>query len=138
MSNDGLKSNRLPSAAITELLKVADWLQSEKAKFQNVDDVNICNNREGLTKATSNLISQFATKVIRASSENRVTAIHFTKSAVVPVEQDWAVYFIPVHIVEGPVMVGDQKLDKGDYCHLEENVEISGDFYAVLLLSRRG
>lgn len=65
-------------------------------------------------------------------------AIRFDKSAVVPVEEGWTVYLIPVHIVGGIVTVEGQQLNLGDYCYLEENVQVSGTFFAVLLLSRKG
>ncbi|KAI1780707.1 hypothetical protein F4818DRAFT_396554 [Hypoxylon cercidicola] len=132
----GSKSKPLPSQAVTELVKVASWLQSEKADFQYVDNINICNNKEGLAKVTNDLIKQFATEITPKSSQNRVTAIHFSQSGIVPVEQGWTVYIMPVHVVGGTIMVEDQQLNLGFYCHLEENTHVSGDFFAVLLLSR--
>lgn len=57
-----LESKPLPEPAVHELQAVAEWLQSEEVEFRFVDGINICNNKDGLTKVTSNLINQLATK----------------------------------------------------------------------------
>lgn len=62
-SNSDPASKPLPPQAIGELTKVATWLQSGKAEFQHVDNVNICNNKAGLTKVATNLIKEFATEI---------------------------------------------------------------------------
>lgn len=59
----GSKSKPLPPQAVTELAKVASWLQSEEADFQYANNINICNNKEGLTTAANDLIKQFATEI---------------------------------------------------------------------------
>lgn len=63
MFSNGLKSKPLPSQAVAELQGIADWLQSEKAEFHLDKNINICNNKDGLAKATSKFTTWFTTKV---------------------------------------------------------------------------
>ncbi|KAI1376329.1 hypothetical protein F4677DRAFT_88705 [Hypoxylon crocopeplum] len=125
----------LPSKAISELPKVADWLQTSDADFQTVNSIDICRNADGLASTTADLLKQFAAEVKSAPSQNRVTAIRFDQPAVVPVEKGWNVDLIPVHIV-GTVMVESQQLELGSYVHLKREARVSGEFFAILLLSQ--
>ncbi|OTA67113.1 hypothetical protein K449DRAFT_430292 [Hypoxylon sp. EC38] len=136
MANVNLESKPLPQGAVVEVPKVALWLQTSAANFQVLDNVNICRNTDGLAKATSCLFKQFATEVTCAPSQNRVTAIHFNRPSVVPVEKGWIVDLIPVHIVENAVMVENQQLDANHYVRLTKETSVSGNFFAVLLLSQ--
>lgn len=157
MSSDGLKSWPLPSAAARQLREVASWLQSEKAAFHLVNSSEICGNKDGMVDVTSRLIAAIAAQhpvcinhicywgvanTVKsdqsASIENRVAAIHFDTLTVIPVDQGWAMYLIPVHAVKGTIIVDGQQLNMGHYCHLKETFQVEGDFYAVLILCRRG
>ncbi|KAI6083366.1 hypothetical protein F4821DRAFT_244979 [Hypoxylon rubiginosum] len=141
MSSDGLKSWPLPSAAARQLREVASWLQSEKAAFHLVNSSEICGNKDGMVDVTSRLIAAIAAQHPSdqsASIENRVAAIHFDTLTVIPVDQGWAMYLIPVHAVKGTIIVDGQQLNMGHYCHLKETFQVEGDFYAVLILCRRG
>ncbi|KAI1411850.1 hypothetical protein F5Y13DRAFT_51726 [Hypoxylon sp. FL1857] len=136
MANVNSKSKRLPSGAAGELAKVAAWLQTGTADFQTVNNIKICRNTQGLADITTDLLKQFAAEVTIAPSENRVTAIHFDQPAVVPVEQGWTVDLIPVHINGGTITVESQPLELGHYVHLKKETRVSGEFFAVLLLSQ--
>ncbi|KAI1138519.1 hypothetical protein F5Y05DRAFT_384329 [Hypoxylon sp. FL0543] len=138
MANVNSKSKPLPSGAAGELAKVADWLQTSEADFQTVNNINICKNTQGLATVTDELLKQFAAEVTSAPSENRVTAIHFDRSAVVPVEDSWTVDLIPVHSNGGTITVESQQLSIGQYVHLKKEVRVSGESFAVLLLSQLG
>ncbi|KAI0181762.1 hypothetical protein GGR52DRAFT_54611 [Hypoxylon sp. FL1284] len=140
MSSVGLKSNPLPEKGTDELPKIAVWLQSEEAKFCSPDGiVSMCDNSEGLLKATWTLMNQLVTNVMSSSSENRVSAAHFNKPAEIPIASGWMVYFMPVHVVSGTITVQGQELGLGHYCRFDENekVRITGDFFALLLLCRQ-
>ncbi|KAI1099110.1 hypothetical protein F4804DRAFT_94058 [Jackrogersella minutella] len=63
MANVNSKSKRLPELAANELAAVSEWLQSDKADFQTVNQINICGNPEGLAVATADLLKQFAAEV---------------------------------------------------------------------------
>ncbi|KAI2467928.1 hypothetical protein F4781DRAFT_289235 [Annulohypoxylon bovei var. microspora] len=136
MANANLQTKPLPSGAINELSEVAGWLQSNDADFQSVNNIKICKNIHGLASATDNLLKQFAKEVTSPPSQNRVTAIHFDQPAVVPVEKGWVVDLMPVQIVEGSVTVESKELNLGHYVHLTEEARVSGNFFAVLLLSQ--
>ncbi|KAI1455377.1 hypothetical protein F4805DRAFT_271501 [Annulohypoxylon moriforme] len=136
MANINLQSKPLPSGAITELSKVAEWLQSSAADFQTVNNIKICKNTQGLANATETLLKQFAKEVASPPSQNRVSAIHFNQSASLPVETGWVVDLMPVHIVGGSAAVESKELKLGHYVHLTKEAQISGDFFAVLLLSK--
>ncbi|OTA89593.1 hypothetical protein M434DRAFT_398485 [Hypoxylon sp. CO27-5] len=138
MANVNSKSKPLPSGAVGELSKVADWLQSSEADFQTVNNIKICRNTQGLANVTADLLKQFAAEVTSAPSENRVTSIHFDQPAVVPVEEGWTVDLIPVHISSGTITVESQQLSLDQYAHLKKEARVSGEFFAVLLLSQLG
>ncbi|KAI0835750.1 hypothetical protein F5Y06DRAFT_275287 [Hypoxylon sp. FL0890] len=138
MANINSKSKPLPSGAVGELAKVADWLQTSEADFQTVNNIKICRNTQGLANVTTDLLKQFSAEVTSAPSENRVTAIHFDQPAVVPVEQGWTVDLIPVHTNGGTITVESEQLNLGQYVHLKKEARVSGEFFAVLLLSQLG
>ncbi|KAI0539202.1 hypothetical protein GGR58DRAFT_525178 [Xylaria digitata] len=141
MSTLNVEIKPLPSGADTEARKVASWLLSKDANFQVVEDVDICKNTKELATMTSNLLELFANEIQNRIPrkakplETRVTAIHFNRSTIVPLEQGWMMELIPIH-VEGAVVVGDRPLDPDSYFHLTQHVKVSGDFFGLLLLSR--
>ncbi|KAJ8131625.1 hypothetical protein O1611_g2007 [Lasiodiplodia mahajangana] len=103
MADSTLENKSLPPGAVAELEKVANWLQSPDAKFQTANDVQICHNTEELATVTTGLLEGFArTEVKDKPTESRVTAIHFDSPTMVPVEAEWVVDLIPIHVVEGP------------------------------------
>jgi hypothetical protein len=65
-----------------------------------------------------------------------VTAIHFDRPAVVPAEEGWVMDIIPIHIAQGPVTVSSHELGLGHYAHLKGEARLTGDLYAVVLLSK--
>ncbi|KAI1215158.1 uncharacterized protein F4807DRAFT_406116 [Annulohypoxylon truncatum] len=136
MANINLQIKSLPSGAVAEFEKVSKWLRSNAAEFQNINGIKICKNTKGLADITNHLLKQFARVVESTSSQNRITAIHFDHSAAVPVEEGWVVDLMPVDVDEGPVTVGSQKLNLGQYVHLNEEADVSGNFFALLLLSQ--
>ncbi|KAI2641348.1 hypothetical protein GGS26DRAFT_287 [Hypomontagnella submonticulosa] len=136
MANNDLKGKVLPSGAVAELSKVFEWLQSKDSDFQPVGNIKIFGNTKGLADATTNLLKQFAAEVTSTPSTSRVTAIHFDEPAVIPVDHGWEVDLIPVHIAKGPVLVGNERLNMGYYFHLTKEVQVSGGFVAVLLLTQ--
>ncbi|KAI2618370.1 hypothetical protein GGR54DRAFT_640496 [Hypoxylon sp. NC1633] len=135
MASTNLKTKPLPSGAESELDKISAWLRDSDADFQSVSGINICRNTTGLTTTTADLLKHFLAEIKPAPSQNRVTAIHFDQHAVVPVEKGWAVDLIPVHIEDGVATVGSEQLDLGNYIHLNEESRVTGNFYAILLLS---
>ncbi|KAI1400051.1 hypothetical protein F4819DRAFT_487945 [Hypoxylon fuscum] len=136
MSSEDLKGKPLPSKAVDELAKVAAWLQSDAANFEVVDNIKICKNIDGLATATVDLLKRFTAEVKKRPTQNRITALHFDQPAIVPVEEGWNVDLIPVHLVEKPVEVESQQLNLGHYFHLTKEARVSGEFFAVLLLSQ--
>ncbi|KAI0378153.1 hypothetical protein F5Y04DRAFT_262526 [Hypomontagnella monticulosa] len=136
MAKNDSKSKALPSGAVTELSRVFEWLQSRNADFQSIGNIKIFSNTNGLADATNNLLKQFAAEVKSTPSTNRVTVIRFDQPAVIPVDQGWEVDLIPIYITKGPVVVGDEQLDMGYYFHLTKEVQVSGEFVAVLLLTQ--
>ncbi|KAI1447105.1 hypothetical protein F5Y02DRAFT_380997 [Annulohypoxylon stygium] len=136
MANINMRIKSLPQGAIAEFDKVSKWLRSNDANFQSVNNTKICKNTQGLADITNDLLKQFAREIDCPSSQNRITAIHFNQSAAVPVEEGWVVDLMPVDMGEGPVTVESQKLNLGQYVHLTEEANISGNFFALLLLSQ--
>ncbi|GAW15324.1 hypothetical protein ANO14919_047330 [Xylariales sp. No.14919] len=141
MSTLSMESKPLPSGADAEARKVAKWLLGKDADFQIVEDVDICKNTKGLATVTSDLLELFTDEIQnwiphRAKpSEIRVTAIHFNRPTIVPLEKGWMMDLIPIHVNEN-VKVGDRSLDLNSYFHLAQQVRVSGDFFGLLLLSR--
>ncbi|KAI5924568.1 hypothetical protein F4810DRAFT_664212 [Camillea tinctor] len=125
----------LPQGAIAEIPKIAEWLQSKEAEFKIVDDIEICKNSNDLAKVADKFLKKFAKEVTPNPSQNRLTAIYLDQPTIVPIDQGWIVDLIPVHVVEGIVTVEGRQLDKGHYLHMKEEAWVSGDFYAVLLLT---
>ncbi|KAI1086573.1 hypothetical protein F5B19DRAFT_478770 [Rostrohypoxylon terebratum] len=138
MANNNFKIKPLPSGAVAKVPPVALWLQTSAANFQLVDNIKICKNIEGLADKTTDLLKYFAAEVTFPVSQNRITAIHFDEPAVVPVEEGWTVDLIPVHLVGGVMKVEDEVLNPEFYVHLTKKAQVSGDFFAVLLLSQIG
>ncbi|KAI1098785.1 hypothetical protein F4804DRAFT_350046 [Jackrogersella minutella] len=87
MANVNLQTKSLPSGAVAELVQVAKWLQSIAADFQPVDNVEICQNTEGLADITKNLLRRLSSELTARStpSENRVTSIHFSQPAALDI-----------------------------------------------------
>ncbi|KAM6511092.1 hypothetical protein FSOLCH5_011537 [Fusarium solani] len=130
----------LPPAAVNAIDQVAAWVRSPAAQFEAVNDViKVCKNINGLVEVCQVLLKQFSVEVKSVPIENRVSAIQFHDPATVPVDKDWVVDLIPVHIdtaAEGTVTVSSQPLRIGEYAHLKEEAPVTGDFFAVLLLSK--
>ena len=56
---------------------------------------------------------------------------------MLPVEEGWEIDFIPVRVVGGKPSICDEELGLGFYAHLRGETEVTGDMYAVLLLSQK-
>ncbi|KAI0529953.1 hypothetical protein GGR58DRAFT_495102 [Xylaria digitata] len=135
-----VESRPLPATADAEVENLATWLRSDEADFQTVDQIRICKNTDGLSGATSKLSALFRDEIKGRLSnglvKTRVTALHFENPTAVPLEPGWIMELIPIHIVEGAVEVGDQQHTPSSYFHLTAQARVSGNFFAVLLLSR--
>jgi hypothetical protein len=59
----------------------------------------------------------------------------FDRPAVIPAQDGWIVDVIPVKITEGSIKMAEQPLAVGQYARLARSVEVTGGFFAVLLLS---
>ncbi|KAI0896260.1 hypothetical protein F4806DRAFT_55993 [Annulohypoxylon nitens] len=135
MASVDIQPKPMPSGAITEFIRVGEWLQSSAANFQAANNIKICKNTDALAEVTKALLKQFVKEVTVNSLETLVTAIHFEQPAMVPVEEGWVVDLMPIH-TEGSVYVGNTELNLGHYVHLTKEVDVSGNFFAVLLLSK--
>ncbi|OTA98068.1 hypothetical protein M426DRAFT_17793 [Hypoxylon sp. CI-4A] len=129
------ESRPMPPGAAGKLANVALWLQKSAADFQDVNNVKICKNTKGLVDTTTELLKHFAVSIKSTPSQHRVTAIHFDKPAAIPIEKGWTIDVIPVHLVGEDVEIGGYPVDLENYFHLEGETKVSGDFFAVLLLS---
>ncbi|KAI1447104.1 hypothetical protein F5Y02DRAFT_51855 [Annulohypoxylon stygium] len=136
MADANSQSKPLPPRAVSALSKVSNWLRDDIADFQTLKNTKICKNIQGLADITAELMRGFAAEVKFTSSENRVTAIRFDEPAIVPVDEGWVVDLIPVHIMGGIAKVNNSEIKLVNYARLREGAEVSGQFFAVLLLSR--
>ncbi|KAI1085988.1 hypothetical protein F5B19DRAFT_498789 [Rostrohypoxylon terebratum] len=125
----------MPLGAPDEFKKIREWLQSNAADFQTANNIKICKNTDALSDVTKGLLKKFVKGVTVVSSKTLVTAIHFEQSAIVPVDEGWVVDLMPVHTT-GPVKVEGKDFNLGHYVHLTEDANVSGDFFAILLLSK--
>ncbi|KAI1419924.1 hypothetical protein F5Y12DRAFT_176199 [Xylaria sp. FL1777] len=143
MTNPAVESWPLPADAVSETDGVANWLRSEDANFQTVDQIKICKNINGLSTATAKLSEHF-TEEIRSRlpngrakpSQTRVSAIHFENPTAVPLEPGWVMELIPIYTVQGTVEVGGQQHSPNTYFHLTSPARVSGNFFGLLLLSQ--
>ncbi|KAI1300644.1 hypothetical protein F5Y03DRAFT_363987 [Xylaria venustula] len=143
MASFAVERRPLPPDAVAEADKVATWLRSGAADFQIVDQISICKNVNGLFSATSRLSELFEDEIKNhlpaghpRPSQTRVIAIHFEKPTALPVDPGWVIELLPVHVVQGPVEVGDQQHTPKSYFHLTTKTRVSGDFFSILLLSQ--
>jgi hypothetical protein len=62
--------------------------------------------------------------------------IHVQQDTKLPVEEGWEIDFIPVRVVGGNPSICGKELGLGYYAHLTAESQVTGDMYAVLLLSK--
>ncbi|KAI1144690.1 hypothetical protein F4825DRAFT_458487 [Nemania diffusa] len=60
-----LEFKQFPSGASVKCKKAATWVRSEDAKFEVVDEINICQNPEKFDKEASN--DSFPTPAVRST-----------------------------------------------------------------------
>lgn len=63
MTSVTIEKRPLPTGAVAEVQKVANWLLSEDADFQTHDQIRICKNTTGLSTATSRLAELFTNDI---------------------------------------------------------------------------
>ncbi|CAG9997301.1 unnamed protein product [Clonostachys byssicola] len=133
-NSNNLTIHSLPLAD-SEIAEVAAWLETQDANFQCVENFQICQNTAQLAKVCNTLVKEIMKNTEPSPSQNRVSAMKFDRPAVVPTQDGWIVDVIPVKVTEGSVKIADQPLAVGQYARLAKSVEVTGDFFAVLLLS---
>ncbi|KAI0813987.1 hypothetical protein GGR55DRAFT_633467 [Xylaria sp. FL0064] len=133
----------LPAGAAAEMEQLATWMRSEAADFQIEDQIKFCKNTKKLSSVASRLGELFTFEIenllpsgYSSPLKFRASAIHFEKPTALPVDPGWMIELIPVHIVRGPVEVGDEQHIPNSFFHVSTRTRVSGDFFGLLLMTQ--
>ncbi|KAF2963946.1 hypothetical protein GQX73_g9622 [Xylaria multiplex] len=120
MPRAAVESRPLPAGADAEVEKLVPWMRSDEANFHTFGSVRICQNLDGLSSETSDLVALLWDEIKTGDSQAnpRVTAFYFEETMTIPA---------------GTVEVGGLRHTPNSYFRLKAKTQVSGNFLGLLL-----